>query len=53
MRLWRQYGLILICLLLLPTEGMAAEMSIDHKRQYRSCIPLTYREPWKAFDAAE
>ncbi|MBT4489351.1 MAG: tetratricopeptide repeat protein [Rhodospirillaceae bacterium] len=53
MRLWRQYGLILICLLLLPTEGMAAEMSIDHKRQYRSCITLTYREPWKAFDAAE
>ena len=49
----RQCRLLLFGLFLMPFVAMAAELSIDHKRQYRSCITLTYREPWSAFEAAE
>lgn len=49
----RQYMLIICCLTLWPLPGRAADTGVDHRRQYRSCITLSYREPWKAFEAAE
>lgn len=49
----RQYGLLCLCFLLLPLPGAAAETGIDHKRQYRACIALSYREPLQAFETAE
>lgn len=53
----RQYGLLCLCLMLLPSlrsaPGAAAEPAIDHKQQYRACIALTYRDPRQAITAAE
>jgi tetratricopeptide (TPR) repeat protein len=60
MRSLKQYGLFTLALTLLAVPAMAAEPGaktgaggIDHKKQYRACIALTYREPWQAFEAAE
>ena len=53
MRALKQCGLIILCCLVPPNIGRAADLSIDHARQYRSCITLSYREPWQAFEAAE
>ncbi|MDE0943165.1 MAG: tetratricopeptide repeat protein [Alphaproteobacteria bacterium] len=54
----RQYSLLILCLFLLPLSGevlgaAGKSTGVDHERQYRSCIALTYREPWDAFERAE
>lgn len=50
----RQYTLLFCCLILWPLpSSRAADTGVDHRRQYRSCIALSYRAPWKAFEAAE
>ncbi|MFP6771954.1 MAG: tetratricopeptide repeat protein [Alphaproteobacteria bacterium] len=49
----RQYLPLLFCLLLVPMAGGLADTGIDHRRLYRSCITLSYRDPWQAFQAAE
>ncbi len=68
MRSLIQCGLFAFALTLSPGPAMAAETStntgaktgaetvsggIDHEKQYRACIALTYREPWQAFETAE
>ena len=60
MRSLIQCGLFSLALALLPSPAKAAETNaktatggIDHEKQYRACIALTYREPWQAFETAE
>ncbi|MDP6689723.1 MAG: tetratricopeptide repeat protein [Alphaproteobacteria bacterium] len=53
MRTLRQYRLLALALIFLPLPGLAAETGIDHEKQYRACIALSYRQPWQAFETAE
>lgn len=52
-----QYGLLFLCLFLLPWPAAAAgartDTGVDHEREYRACIALTYRDPQQALERAE